>query len=248
MTLFGLAGALLLAYARSTNPRYPFIDRNAAVKQARWKWFYWDALPSAKKFATFGLFGKLGQKEREAEVQAVDEQWPQFRETMLHRLRDEDQNLEEDLRQLYTLHINERYKNAYLSNVRTILQKGLAVLLAVTVLVGAVAFGVGALTDKGIQGSATGRLPGGVRYEQHWRETSVREGEVTLSLVISIINTTSDVQRFFGLIARDRAGYELPIVTSPIALIVDPHASAETTLRVNVPHSYAAKIAVFDPK
>lgn len=248
VTLFGLAGALLLAYARSTNPQYPFIDSNAAVKQARWKWFYWDALPSAKEFATFGLFGKLREKEFEAEVQAVDAQWPQFRETMLQRLRDEDQDLEEDLRQLYTLHINERYKNAYLSNVRTILQKGLAVLLAVTVLVGVVAFGVDAVTDSGIRGSATGRLLSGVCYEENWREMSLREGEVTLSLRISLINTTSKVQRYSGLTARDRAGYELPIVTNPVALAVDPHASAETTLRVNVPHSYAAKIAVFEPQ
>ncbi len=248
VALFGLAVALLLAYARSTNPQYPFIDPNASVKQARWKWFYWDALPQASQFATFGRFGKLGEKEREAEVRAVDAQWPQFRETMLQRLGDEDQDLEEDLRQLYTLHINERYKNAYLSNVRTILQKGLAVILAVTILAGLGAYIVDALKDTGIRGSATGRLSSGVRYEEKWRQTSVREGEVTLSLRMSIINTTSDVQRFVGLTARDRAGYELPIVTSPVALVVNAHASAEMTLDVKVPRSYAPKIAVFEPK
>ena len=144
VALFGLALALLVVYARSTNPAYPFIDDNAEVKRARWKWFYWDALPNPKKFADVGLWGRHKGDARAKEIAETNAQFPVFVARMVEGLTDDAVDAAEDIRQLYTLHINERYKNHYLTSVRKVLQTGLLLVL----VTGALAAGIAAGSEQ----------------------------------------------------------------------------------------------------
>ena len=59
----------------------------------------------------------------------VCEQLPRFSEK-LQVIRDERISLWQDIQQLYVLHVNEKYKNAYLSKLRGILSSGLSAILA----------------------------------------------------------------------------------------------------------------------
>jgi hypothetical protein len=115
---------VLIVYGRQTN-QYPY---TSATKT--WKWFYRDALPDRAAFALKPFERSSSQKKRI--TAAYENQLPQFKLDMA-RLQSEEIGAEQDIEQLYSLHVNELYKNLYLSRLRTIFNRG----LLVTVLVAA---------------------------------------------------------------------------------------------------------------
>jgi hypothetical protein len=99
------------------NPRYPF----RAMKND-WKWFYSGIID--KKYRP-----KLIFQDSPSEL---------FSKKLLHMrglndyaekilVEDKVERLKVDLQQLYLLHVNEKYKNRYLSNLRNILILGLII-------------------------------------------------------------------------------------------------------------------------
>jgi hypothetical protein len=109
---------LLIVFARQTN-RYPWTSATNT-----WKWFYRDALPNQKAFDwTWRDF--LSPEEEKKRLQAeFGTQLPIF-EATIDQLKDTKVSLAQDVQQLYVLHINDKFKNSHLSQLRTILFRGL---------------------------------------------------------------------------------------------------------------------------
>lgn len=131
INFFVLSIFLFYVYSKQVN-RYPW---TSATKT--WKWFYRDAIPEHAKF-DFGFYNWLFRWDKEV-TRAENEfnrQLPLFGAS-LHKLIDPRESLWQDIQQLYVLHINEKYKNAYLSRLRSILIGGLLTALFLVVLAAA---------------------------------------------------------------------------------------------------------------
>lgn len=109
---------LLIVFARQTN-RYPW---TAATNT--WKWFYRDALPDQAEFDWTWRDVLNPRVEKKRLQAAFGRQLPQF-EANIQKLRDPKISIDQDIQQLYVLHINDKFKNAHLSQLRTILFRGL---------------------------------------------------------------------------------------------------------------------------
>ena len=122
VAMLAVGTGILLVYGRQTN-RYPW---TSATKT--WKWFYRDALPDQGKFnlgwASYLRFGKAGKRAKEA----FATQLRPFIDS-LARLKDGSVNLDQDAQQLYVLHVNEKYKNMHLADLRTATNIGLMCIL-----------------------------------------------------------------------------------------------------------------------
>ena len=240
-----LAGCLLIIYTRSTNPDYPFISKTSEVTRGRWKWFYRDTLPDPRSLATFGLWGRHRRDAHASEVTETDRQFPEFVSRMVAGLTDGKTDTADDLRQLYILHINERYKNQYLKNERTVLQRGLAALAVLTVAV----FGIGALfallVDDSLEGSSAAVVQD-VAFTFAWKEESHRDTSVVrLSVNIDINNLSNEPYEFRRLIPIDAAGFVLASSVDSIEGIVPAGASQEIIVEAVVPVSYAPAISAW---
>lgn len=122
-------GVVIMLYSRQTN-RYPFTSATKA-----WKWFYRDALPKTDDFKLH-WYSYLPWSPGSMEIRkAYSAQLADFRLRMWG-LQDEGVNLEQDLEQLYVLHVTERYKNLHLRHLSQAFNWGL-VLIAFAALVGA---------------------------------------------------------------------------------------------------------------
>jgi hypothetical protein len=120
---------LLIVYARQTN-RYPWTSATNT-----WKWFYRDALPDQQAFdwTWRDILSPTAEKSR---LQTeFGRQLPLFVASMA-KLKDSDVSLAQDLQQLYVLHINDKFKNSHLSQLRTILSRGLFVVAGVAIACG----------------------------------------------------------------------------------------------------------------
>ena len=178
-----LAGAaVLLAYALQTN-RYPWTQ---ATKT--WKWFYRDALPEEKKFNT-GWLSLIWFERDKSRVQGeYTNQLPRFKET-IKALDSEDVSYDQDVQQLYVLHINDKYKNIHLSQLRTLLGTGIVV-----VLISALSAGVlGAISDRNSRTLHYTKLDRpGYAVESRWHQERAASGgkQVVISTVLSNTGTT----------------------------------------------------------
>ncbi|MCT7376807.1 hypothetical protein [Chelativorans salis] len=169
---------LLVVYARQTN-RYPWTDATRT-----WKWFYRDALPNQAQFDpkwwTILWFGS----ERERLKAAYAEQLPMFR-ARLGDLKDAANSFDQDVQQLYVLHINEKFKNVHLSQLRSLFQIGVWAIVALVLL----AVIVGAWADR--QRLAEHRLTetyGDLRLQVAWRFISVSEEDQTVLVQVAAQN------------------------------------------------------------
>lgn len=128
VSLLVLSVVILYVYGVQTN-RYPYTSATTT-----WKWFYRDALPDQH---AFDLKPWQLWKTRVTRVRkAYTDQLPTFK-TGLQRLQSDATNVDQDMEQLYSLHINEKYKNIYLSRLRTIFNRGLVLTLIAALLGGA---------------------------------------------------------------------------------------------------------------
>lgn len=117
----------LAVYSLQTNFDYPF----KGVTRT-WKWFYRDALRDSKKIKAPYLW--LTQKERSHQQSVFSAGLLPLKEKILG-LRDSRVNLDQDLEQLFVLHANELYKNAFLTRLRSVLLVGVTSVGVLAVLV-----------------------------------------------------------------------------------------------------------------
>lgn len=129
LSMIVVGAVILYVFGQQTN-RYPF---TAATNT--WKWFYRDALPDQTAFDLKPWQSWSSQKT--FVQQAYEDQLPKFKGEML-KLIDDNTDLDQDVQQAYVLHINEKYKNLYLNQLRYLFNRGL-IFIAVLTLVGGVA-------------------------------------------------------------------------------------------------------------
>ena len=136
--LLATASLVLIVWAQQTNPNYSFIREDTKL-QRPWKWFYRDALPRKDDF-DFKWWRRWEAKIHLKGKEAFDSQWAPFVERQF-KLSDPVEDVLQDFRQLYLLHVNERYKNLFLTQVRRVLVWGfLASILAALITLAVAAF------------------------------------------------------------------------------------------------------------
>lgn len=135
------AVVVLVAWSRQTNPSYGFI-RTEAKSDRPWKWFYRDALTNSDAFM-FEWWHKRDHARNKGGAQEFLAQWPAFVERHVG-LADVREDVLQDLKQTYLLHVNERYKNLFLTHVRRLLVAGIGFSIAIS----AGTFAVSAVAHK----------------------------------------------------------------------------------------------------
>jgi hypothetical protein len=189
IAMFAVGTATIWLFGRQTN-RYPYTP---ATKT--WKWFYRDALSNWTAFKVPwvsylpGFWKGTGTRIRSQ----YDVQLPEFKARM-HKLTDERENANQDIEQLYSLHINEGYKNLYLSHLRSLFNLGIWV-IAIAIVAGAVVGGYFERRELAIR--------------QFVREDAGYSEKVEIKLVVSPLSPQAE---FIGLATISNTG------TVPIAL------------------------------
>jgi hypothetical protein len=238
IAMFLVGSATIWLYGRQTN-RYPFTD---ATKT--WKWFYRNALPFQAKFkipwrAYFNFYWKKTKKEVELQYR---DQLPPFI-LQMKTLSNDYVNLNQDLEQLYTLHVNELYKNLHLSNIRTLFNFGI-IFVVLSLVAGA---GLGAYLD----------------FREHSERVFMSSSAAYSERVaIRLLNSPlTDVEEFTGeaeisntgktpinigkIIARDRNGWLIPLAISSDPLSPTSVARGQsTTYRFTFTASAAAAMQI----
>ncbi len=219
-----LIGVLVwVLFALQTNFRYPFV-RPAQT----WKWFYWLALPDAARFGP-KLYAIQRKSERVAEQEEYKRQWIQFRD-QVQGLSDKRINATQDLKQLYLLHVDERYKNLFLTQLRRLLTWGIAAIVSVTLAAFLIALQWGN-TSTPPNGSYI--THGGVQIKSSWvptgvvRSVGISDEDVEFRLVMTVTNNSPTTFRASSLIAEDTQGRPIPAIfyVTPGKAFLYPHQS-----------------------
>lgn len=122
--LFILTGGITaLIHAMQINPKYPF---RALLND--WKWFYPNIVD--EKYKPTAYVKETEKKYWEKRLLHIDG-LKNYAEKLLHENNTE--RLKIDIQQLYLLHVNEKYKNAFLSTLRRILFWGI-LLISISVM------------------------------------------------------------------------------------------------------------------
>ena len=127
--------AVLWLFGRQTNPKYGFIKKDTRLKRP-WKWFYRDALANSDAFK-YHWFRSGKSEENLKPAKEFDRQWGDFAKRQLN-LSSVREDALQNIKQVYLLHVNERYKNLFLTEVRRVLIWG----LISAVIIAAIAFGL----------------------------------------------------------------------------------------------------------
>ena len=127
LILFGIG--IFLIYSKQTNC-YPFTSATSNKK-----WFYRDALKNEEAFNVqlFDCFSKKRQKIARKKIsEEFSTQYDYYNENINHILTQEHLDIEADKNQIYILHINEKYKNLYLSHLKQFTTGGIILLIILT--------------------------------------------------------------------------------------------------------------------
>jgi hypothetical protein len=244
VAMLAVGTIILFIYARQTN-RYPW---TSATKT--WKWFYRDALPDQSKFnlgwASYLWFGKAGKRVKEA----FTAQLRPFVDS-LTKLTDSAVSLDHDAQQLYVLHVNEKYKNMHLTDLRTATNIGL-----IGILLSAVA---GALYGHDVDSRANALKQVHVIHESldangRWHVLphvgESRLSDVILSVVVSNYGKTSAVLPHW--IAYDQFGLRIPADVESSTLPTTDTIEAKANLKYSIVFQMSAAAAkselVFRPE
>lgn len=222
VTYLVAAASLLLAgivvwvqFARQTNFKYPFVS-----PAETWKWFYHQALPNASKFGP-GVLDLQSDDHKTKQQAEYRRQWDLFR-AQAGGLSNKQVDATQDLKQLYLLHVNERYKNLFLTHLREVLVAGL---LTSAVLTGAT-FVAALIWDNpttGLRNSSSDTI-GMLHVSTSWQPTGfVRHAglsgdDIQLRVELTITNNGQVPKRLTSLIADDSHHRPLPAEFSIRAL------------------------------
>jgi hypothetical protein len=133
--LVAVAAAVLFVYAQQTNPPYGFIQTDEESSELRpWKWFYRDALSNWQSYRAI-WHGRPDRQDRDQSREAFLSDWSVFARRYV-KLANPSVDADQNLRQVYLLHVNERYKNAYLTQIRNVFVRGLLIAAVFALIVG----------------------------------------------------------------------------------------------------------------
>lgn len=213
LSMIVLGAVILYVFGKQTN-RYPFTSATNT-----WKWFYRDALPDQSAFDLKMWQPWKSQKKRVEKAYA--EQLPKFKETML-KLSDGEADLDQDIQQAYVLHINEKYKNFYLGQLRSIFNSGLVVIAFLMIAGGLVGVWYETGSHKTVSSSFSNSA---WTYKTEYRlVSSPTSGTAEWVVRISISNKTDWPLSMRRLHVRDDGGWLLPVdITYATAM---PHSIA----------------------
>lgn len=190
-------------YSRQTN-RYPW---TSATKT--WKWFYRDALPEQGKFDTRWqtYFGFKNEKTR---IQGeYRRQLPLFKD-QIGKLEKPIESYNQDVEQLYVLHINEKYKNIHLSELRTVLNRGLfgcLIFLLAGLLIGYCADSRAIRTHNFLVKNDS------LMIEVQWQEIQNESLASELLLNVTATNKRDEAIPLPDWCLTDKSGLRVPITT-----------------------------------
>lgn len=225
LTSFALGAAIWITYARQTNYNYPF-----KTELATWKWFYHQALPDKTQFGP-GILSNRGSRRRVSENEQYGEQWLSFAE-QAKGLSAPDVDATQDLKQLYQLHVNERYKNLFLTRLRGLLVWG----LVVTFVGALVTFGIAVAVYEQPERTQSSEWRGrGVELTATWKETGAVRSEGLSSLDVqfrarvTFTNRSSHQVTLTRLMMLDHDSDPIPVefLTSSRSLVVAPDQTIE---------------------
>lgn len=219
LSMIVVGAVVLYVFGKQTN-RYPF---TSATKT--WKWFYRDALPDHEAFDL-----KPGQSWSDQKIRvqnAYADQLPKFKEQMVE-LSDDKTNLDQDIQQVYVLHINEKYKNLYLSQLRSLFNIGLIFIACLILTGGLIGVWYETTSYKTVSSSSSNR---DWTYETEYRLISSPMSETAEWVVrFTVTNNLDHSLSVRSLRMRDREGWPLPIdITYETALphVVAPRKTVE---------------------
>jgi hypothetical protein len=236
-----LYGAIIwFVYARQTNFHYPFTDVASTPK-----WFYRDALKNNLAFdAPWHTF--QSKEEQDKGKNAFNEQWKVFKKEQIGILASPKDNLLQDLQQVYLLHVNERYKNLFLTQLRNLLSQGLIMGL----ILGLVAFTGSILFFKQDPVKTQNLiLKGDLEIRAFWRVTgktrTIVNGVVEKELLINIAivnNSNIDTYTYSEdkLLILDKYGLKMPFEISamkPLPLAIQPKSRIKVSALIWVSES-----------
>lgn len=251
LIIFGVCGVLVSAatwflYARQTNFKYPFTK---ATKT--WKWFYRDALPNQEAFKV-PIHTFQSRQSFEHGKQAFTSQWEQFKQNQVPGLRDLATSVYQDLQQLYVLHVNEFYKNRFLTHLRSVLSVGLLVSLALSVAVFVILW----LADSdGVAVSSGVHVTPFVTVQSSWRPTgqtrSIGVGgkEVQLLVNYRIQNKGSTKLLIASVVPKDSVGLRIPIFVeslSPTPISAAPNSTVDAMGLIWIPSALVNSLHRFE--
>ena len=169
---------LLIVFARQTN-RYPWTSATNT-----WKWFYRDALPDQNAFDWTWRDVLNPRAEKKRLQSEFGRQLPLF-EATIDRLKDPAVSLAQDVQQLYVLHINDKFKNSHLSQLRTILSRGLFVVAFFAIAAGLWGWREDSLR---IASHTTHVRQGALELSTRWRFVSPDDDGGLVLATVTVIN------------------------------------------------------------
>ncbi|WP_319453576.1 MULTISPECIES: hypothetical protein [unclassified Mycobacterium] len=219
-----LGVAVWYLYMRQTNYSYPWLG-----PATNWKWFYHGALPDKTAFGP-DRWARHSKSGRTAEKNAADEQWQIFA-TQVTGLSNDRIDATQDLKQLYLLHLDERYKNLFLTEMRNLISRGLIVAALVAMIAGGVAMLV---VHPPANNSEV--ISNGLEARAMWSSTGAARGaglssrDVEYRLEMTVVNRSDRDVSVSRLVARDGSGTSLPaeFVTTPATRIDIPKQQTVT--------------------
>lgn len=226
LSSFVLGSLLLVVYGIQTN-RYPW---TSATKT--WKWFYRDALPEEKAFdLPWTSYIRFGAHRHRVQSEYA-RQLCLFRQTVA-RLADEGLSLEQDVEQLYVLHVNEKYKNMQLVHLRKITVGGFVASAAVVVLAVAVGYWC---DNRLIEPQPFSYERDGLTLRGNWYRAACDDVENCnrVLLKVDFQNNTKTPAPLPRLVASDSAGVTIPLVVKAIEPEITEASPGSTTSLVLV--------------
>lgn len=205
VSMFLVGAFILFIYGIQTN-RYAY---TSATKT--WKWFYRDALPNDASFELRRLsyYSGIGWKSHKESIShSYASALPNF-VAKIHALSDNETNLAQDIEQLYSLHLNEKYKNAFLSDIRNVFNSGLIFIMIAT-LIGS-AGGLYLHREAQLLRVYTKLQNSNVIHAEGKRLTSPLSPDAQLSMRLIVVNPAKTPLRPSGIQALDKDGWPLPI-------------------------------------
>jgi hypothetical protein len=207
-----VGGLVIYVYGLQTN-RYPYTSGTET-----WKWFYRDAIPDGDdiKLDKFAYYTSLRWAKSKAKVvSAYSNRLPEF-SNMTKSLIDDAVNASQDIEQLFSLHLNEKYKNIYLSDIRTLFNCGL-IGIAMMGLVGAgvgyyLAYKADQVHDYSVD------APNYRQVTSSRLLTTSLSKAVQVEIRVNIINNSKSQISLGKIEAVDKNTWPLPIEITPVNL------------------------------
>jgi len=242
---------VFVVFALQTNFHYPFTE----VTQEAWKWFYRDAVPKHKEVIAAPWLARETRRTIDKRKAAFKEQWKGFLEQQVTGLSDAAVNACQDLQQVYILHVNEGYKNQFLTKLRGVFNRGLAATLVITVLVFFAVRTFGGSEPPTLVSSGVFASPS-IRLEASWTATGIRRNlgidgnEVQVLVNLRGFDQTGKTRSISRIRARDSAGLEIPILPDSLgvrALVVPKRGIGTSAVMLWLPEPLLSRLHHFEP-